>query len=83
MAASGEGHLEIVKFLIENGADVNVIDLDGWTPLGMASRGEGYQEIVKSSFLPVIILKSPYLIISMPIKRSTPRLLIERPETLL
>ena len=46
------GHLETVKFLVENGADVNKSARDGYllnseirTPLNMAKRG-GHQEVV-------------------------------------
>jgi ankyrin repeat protein len=35
--AAGHGHLEIVKFLVECGADLNKQDFDGWTPLHAAS----------------------------------------------
>jgi ankyrin repeat protein len=35
--ASREGNFEIVKILIENGADVNLSDNEGWTPLMRAS----------------------------------------------
>ena len=39
-------HLNIVKCLIENGADINVKNHMGWTPLHLAA-GYGYLEIVK------------------------------------
>ncbi len=35
--ACREGNFEIVKVLIENGADVNVVDNEGWTPLMRAA----------------------------------------------
>jgi ankyrin repeat protein len=35
--AAGHGRLEIVKFLVEVGADINKQDFDGWTPLHAAS----------------------------------------------
>jgi len=31
------GHMEIVQTLVEYGVDVNVVDLDGWTPLHCAA----------------------------------------------
>ena len=39
MIASSEGHLEMVKLLVENGADVKAKDKDkdGWTALMWAS----------------------------------------------
>ena len=46
MLASSEGHLEIVKLLIEKGADVNVKNEDGKTALTLASR-YGHLEVVK------------------------------------
>ena len=48
MIASSEGHLEMVKLLVENGADVKAKDKDkdGWTALMWASC-KGDLEIVK------------------------------------
>jgi ankyrin repeat protein len=40
------GHTKIVQLLIEKGADVNVKDGDGNTPLQVASE-YGYEEIIK------------------------------------
>ena len=40
------GNLEIVKSLIEQGADVNAKDIDGWTALIRSSK-KGYLEVVK------------------------------------
>ncbi len=37
MAAADSGHVEVVKLLIENGADVNAVNKDGWTPILFAS----------------------------------------------
>ena len=34
--ASAEGHLEIVKYLLKKGADVNARDFESWTPLHCA-----------------------------------------------
>jgi ankyrin repeat protein len=45
MAASEYGHREIVKLLIEAGADVNAADWYGRTALGWALRG-GHTDIV-------------------------------------
>jgi len=44
--ASWNGHLEIVKLLLEAKADVNAADTYGLTPLYMASQ-YGYTEVVK------------------------------------
>ena len=46
MYASLRGHLEIVKYLISKGADVNAKNDDGWTALMYASL-RGHLEIVK------------------------------------
>jgi ankyrin repeat protein len=46
MLASENGHLETVKLLIANKADVNAKNNDGWTALMSASRN-GHLEIVK------------------------------------
>ncbi len=40
MFASREGSLEMVRFLVENGADVNAETGKGWTPLRLAVEGE-------------------------------------------
>ena len=37
LAASGEGHLELVQILLENGAKVTETDKLGWTALHKAS----------------------------------------------
>ena len=46
MAASGHGHLEVVKLLLEKGADVNAKNNDGYTAL-MAASLEGHPEVMK------------------------------------
>ena len=47
MEASYEGHLKVIKYLIENGkVNVNSKDDDGWTAL-MRASWRGYSEIVK------------------------------------
>lgn len=46
-AAAGDGNIEIVKLLLDNGADINGVDLMlGWTPL-MSAANDGHNEIVK------------------------------------
>ncbi|KAH7016718.1 hypothetical protein EDB80DRAFT_747090 [Ilyonectria destructans] len=44
--ASNNGHLEIVKLLLERGADLAVANNEGWTPLNSAAK-IGYLEVVK------------------------------------
>ena len=44
--ACRRGHIEIVEYLVEHGANVNVSDNDGITPLHDACRG-GHKEIVE------------------------------------
>jgi len=43
--ASREGYLEIAKILIDNGADINLIDNEGWTPL-MRANINGHEDVV-------------------------------------
>ncbi len=44
-SAAGQGHLEVVKFLVEQGADLTVADDNGWTPVQSAA-GNGHLEVV-------------------------------------
>jgi ankyrin repeat protein len=44
--ASQNGHLDVVKYLVENRVDVNVVNEDGWTPLYLAAK-KGNVEVVK------------------------------------
>ena len=39
MVAAGEGHVEVGRFLVDHGADINVEDKNGWTALDLASWG--------------------------------------------
>ena len=41
-----KGELKIVKFLVENGANIEIKDNNGMTPLSNACRG-GYLDVVK------------------------------------
>eukprot|EP01032_Pedospumella_encystans_P009143 gene9143-10790_t len=45
LQACYKGHLEIVKLLVENGADMNVQEKDGYTPLHWAAY-KGHVEVV-------------------------------------
>jgi len=45
-SASSNGHIEVVKLLLEKSADVAVASNDGWTPLNSASNS-GHVEVVK------------------------------------
>lgn len=47
MLASTEGHLEIVKYLISKGADINAKSDKGWTALMAASGEKGHLDVVK------------------------------------
>ncbi|MDR2384561.1 MAG: ankyrin repeat domain-containing protein [Tannerella sp.] len=46
MSASGKGHTEVAKLLIEKGADVNATRKNGWTALMCASL-KGHTEVAK------------------------------------
>lgn len=43
--AALEGHLDLLRALIEGGADVNAADECGWTPLHAAARGNQVESI--------------------------------------
>ena len=42
--ACGEGHLDIVKLVIENGADVNKEGSNGWTALQLGNNIDYFNE---------------------------------------
>lgn len=42
--AVSEDNIEIVKYLLEQGADIDKLDLDGWTPRALADQ-QGHEEI--------------------------------------
>ncbi len=44
--AAVSGHLDVVKYLVEKGADVKAADNDGWTPLHWAAE-LGLLDVVK------------------------------------
>jgi ankyrin repeat protein len=46
LQAAGDGALDIVKYLAENGANVNAGDKDGLTPL-MAAEGKGHPDVAE------------------------------------
>ena len=46
MEAAVRGNVGVMKLLIENGADVNMADKDGWTAL-MGATVQGHMESVK------------------------------------
>lgn len=46
--ATKEGHEEIVSFLLENGADPNLEDHDGWTPISWALEGQILNMLISS-----------------------------------
>ncbi len=47
IVAAGEGHIEVVKFLLDNGADVNIKGTNGIDTALMSAAGGGHKEIVK------------------------------------
>ncbi len=44
--ASGRGHSDVVKLLLDSGAQVNLQDIDGWSSLRVASEN-GHSYVVK------------------------------------
>jgi ankyrin repeat protein len=44
--ASNHGHVDVVKLLLEKGADMTVRNREGWTPLHSASNS-GHIDVVK------------------------------------
>ena len=44
--AAMKGHIEVVKLLLDKGADISVAHADGWTPLNAAAT-RGHLEVVK------------------------------------
>eukprot|EP00494_Astrolonche_serrata_P023563 UN23821 len=55
------GNEDLVRFLIENGADVNAVDRDGWTPMHCLLMGDCFNtKVCKYLFLSGAVLpKSP------------------------
>jgi ankyrin repeat protein len=45
-SASNNGHVDVVKLLLEKGADMAVANQGGWTPLNSASNN-GHVDVVK------------------------------------
>ncbi|KAH8598510.1 ankyrin repeat-containing domain protein, partial [Bisporella sp. PMI_857] len=45
-SASGNGRVDVVKLLLDNGADAAIPNKDGWTPLNSASKN-GHIDVVK------------------------------------
>jgi ankyrin repeat protein len=43
--AANNGHIDVMKLLLENGADVTVANQNGWTPLNSAA-GNGHFNVV-------------------------------------
>lgn len=45
MMAAAEGQLEVLKVLVENGADLEMVDVDGESPLYFATRS-GHTKVI-------------------------------------
>jgi ankyrin repeat protein len=45
-SASGNGHTEVVKLLLEHDADITILDERGWLPIHAASAGN-HADVVK------------------------------------
>ncbi len=44
MMACNRGHLDVVRLLVEKGADVNAKDWEGWSPLMAAAAGAAHDD---------------------------------------
>ena len=51
--AAAWGHLDVVKYLIENGADSTIVDDEGMTPPVVANKGYGSNPVTKAGRLEV------------------------------
>lgn len=41
--AASHGHIDLIKFLVEKGGDINALDLTSWTPLHLAAIADNYK----------------------------------------
>lgn len=57
--AAEENNVASARLLIEAGCDVNIQDIDGWTPLYVAVQN-GHTEIVK------VLVNSPKIAVDLP-----------------
>ena len=57
--AAEENNVASARLLIEAGCDVNIQDIDGWTPLYVAVQN-GHTEIVK------VLVNSPNISVDLP-----------------
>ena len=41
--AASHGHIDLIKFLVEKGGNINALDLTNWTPLHLAAIADNYK----------------------------------------
>ena len=41
--AASHGHIDLIKFLVEKGSDINALDLNNWTPMHLAAIADNFK----------------------------------------
>ena len=62
------GHIDIVRFLVEFGCDVNAQDSDGWTPLHCAASCNNLEMVKFLVDMGLVFLPLLYLIVKLQLK---------------
>jgi len=74
MLTSFVGHVDIIKVLLEHGADANACDINDWTPLHDAARSSIHQDDNKerAECIEILVKKGEANINALNIRRETP-----------